>query len=105
MLQYHHKKGVDIVDKLMDHITIAIMLAAVISGVLENLKLKIKDHNIKLKSGTWLLISISVSGLMPMWLTKYYLGASTGDAFSITLITILGAQAFYTVFLQKKSDQ
>lgn len=88
-------------EKLLQHVTLAIVLSALVSVAIETVKGRLAKAEVTLKGKTWFILSIAISVLVALAYTLYYQDLGTMDAFMLWAIMVFGAQGFYDVLLDK----
>ena len=92
-------------DKLLQHVTLAIVLSALVSVAIETVKNRLKKQDITLQGRTWFIVSIFISLLVGVGYTMYYQQLPIDEAILVWLIMVFGAQGFYDVLLDKKPEE
>ena len=92
-------------EKLLQHVTLAIVLSALVSVAIETVKNRLKKQDVTLQGRTWFIVSIFISLLVGVGYTMYYQQLPIDEAILVWLIMVFGAQGFYDVLLDKKPEE
>ena len=92
-------------NKLMEHIILALVLSGLTSVAIETVKQRLEKHAIKLKGNTWFVVSILVSLAVAWGYAVYYNDLALKDAAMVYFIMVFGAQGFYDIVFEDKGDE
>lgn len=91
-------------EKLLQHVTLSIVLSALVSVAIQTVKGRLQRANLELNGKTWFILSILISVIVALAYTLYYQDLGTMDAFMVWMIMVFGAQGFYDVLLDKDTE-
>lgn len=92
-------------NKLMEHIILALVLSGLTSVAIETVKARLEKHAIKLKGNTWFIVSVLVSLAVAWGYAVYYNDLALKDAVMVYFIMVFGAQGFYDIVFEDKGDR
>ena len=92
-------------DKLIQHITLALFLSALVSVAIQTVKLRLKKANVTLKGNTWFATSVFISMIVAWGYTMYYNQLPFIESVMVYCIMVFGAQGFYDVLLDKNGEK
>ena len=92
-------------NKLMEHIILALVLSGLTSVAIETVKVRLEKHAIKLKGNTWFIVSVLVSLAVAWGYAVYYNDLALKDAVMVYFIMVFGAQGFYDIVFEDKGDR
>ena len=84
------------------HVLLAVVLATLISGVLEVIKERLGKREIFLTGTKWLVLSLVVSAVIAFGYTLYYEQLPIDQSVAIFAIVVLGPQVFYKAVIDKE---